>query len=85
MINFSTVYKVIGTLLFLEAVMMALCLGIAIYVGGEDASAFFFSVIFTILGGIVFKYLGRHSDNSLLRLAAVPYQRLYQQLHRCLL
>ena len=65
MINFSTVYKVIGTLLFLEAVMMALCLGIAIYVGGEDASAFFFSVIFTILGGIVFKYLGRHSDNSL--------------------
>lgn len=65
MINFSTVNKIIGTLLFLEAVMMTICLGISVYVEGEDASAFFFSVIFTILGGVIFKYLGRHSDNSL--------------------
>lgn len=65
MINFSTVSKVIGTLLFLEAVMMMLCLGISVYVGGEDASAFLFSIIITILGGVLFKYHGRNSDNSM--------------------
>jgi trk system potassium uptake protein TrkH len=31
----------------------------------DDSIAFIISVILTILGGIVFKYLGRNSDNSL--------------------
>ena len=65
MINFSTVNKVIGTLLFLEAAMMALCMGMSVYLGEEDALAFVMSVIVTVLGGSCFKYLGRNSDNSL--------------------
>ncbi|MBQ7472314.1 MAG: TrkH family potassium uptake protein [Prevotella sp.] len=65
MINLSTVNKVIGTLLFLEAGMMSICMCIALALGETDALAFVMAVIVTIFGGTLFKYLGRKSDNSL--------------------
>ena len=65
MLNFKIIYKIIGTLLFIEAGMMALCMGLALYLGEDDSLAFVVSVVITILGGILFKYIGRDSDNSL--------------------
>ncbi|MBQ1700495.1 MAG: TrkH family potassium uptake protein [Prevotella sp.] len=59
------IHKVIGTLLFIEAAMMAGCMGMAIYLGEDDSLAFIISVILTVLGGIIFKYIGRDADNSL--------------------
>ena len=65
MVNLKIIYKIIGTLLFIEATMMASCMGMSIYLGEDDSLAFIISVILTILGGIGFKYLGRDSENSL--------------------
>ncbi|MBQ5579512.1 MAG: TrkH family potassium uptake protein, partial [Prevotella sp.] len=47
------------------AAMMAGCMGMAIYLGEDDSLAFIISVILTVLGGIIFKYIGRDADNSL--------------------
>ena len=65
MIRLNTVNKIIGTLLFLEATMMGLCMGMSLYLGEEDSLAFVMAVIVTVLGGVFFKYLGRNSDNTL--------------------
>ena len=65
MLNFKIIYKIIGTLLFIEAGMMTLCMGLALYLGEDDSLAFVVSVVITILGGILFKYVGRDADNSL--------------------
>ena len=65
MVNFKIIYKVIGTLLFIEAAMMLLCVGLSLYMGEDDSLAFVVSVFLTVLGGLIFKYLGRDSDNSL--------------------
>ena len=67
MVNFKIIYKVIGTLLFIEAAMMLICTGLAVYLGEDDSLAFIVSVFLTVLGGLIFKYLGRDYDNSLSR------------------
>ena len=65
MLNFKIIHKIIGTLLFIEAGMMTICLGLSAYLGEDDSLAFVVSVILTILGGIIFKYAGRNGENSL--------------------
>ena len=65
MLNYRIIYKIIGTLLYIEAVMMSICMGLAFYTDGDDSLAFIISVIITILGGIGLRYLGRKSENSL--------------------
>ena len=65
MLNYRIIYKIIGTLLFIEAAMMVWCLAMSFYFGEDDSLAFIISVVMTIMGGIVFKYLGRESVNSL--------------------
>ena len=40
MLNMKIIHKVIGTLLFIEAAMMAGCMGMAIYLGEDDSLAF---------------------------------------------
>ncbi|MBR1469767.1 MAG: TrkH family potassium uptake protein [Prevotella sp.] len=65
MVNFKVIYKIIGTLLFIEAAMMSICMGLALYTGDDDSLAFVISVFLTLLGGLIFKYLGREAENSL--------------------
>ncbi|MBQ2196918.1 MAG: TrkH family potassium uptake protein [Prevotella sp.] len=65
MLNYKIISNILGTLLFIEAAMMTWCMTMALCMDEDDSIAFIISVILTILGGIVFKYLGRNSDNSL--------------------
>ena len=65
MLNYKIISNILGTLLFIEAAMMTWCMTMALFMDEDDSVAFIISVILTILGGIVFKYLGRNSDNSL--------------------
>ncbi len=65
MLNFKIIYKIIGTLLYIEAAMMSICMGMALYLKDDDSLAFITSVILTVLGGILFRYMGRNSENSL--------------------
>ena len=67
MINKKLIYKILGSLLFLESTMVLLCLIIAIYYREDDTFAFAFSAVITFLGGIVMRQLGVGADNSLSR------------------
>ncbi|MGN0068907.1 MAG: TrkH family potassium uptake protein [Prevotella sp.] len=67
MINLKTIYKVIGSLLYIEASLLAVCLCMALYFGEDDTTAFLFSVAITAFGGTILRYLGRDSDNTLNR------------------
>ena len=65
MTNLKIVYKIIGQLLFLEAIMMALCTGLSIYCNEDDVLAFVISIAIAIAGSFVLRYMGREADNSL--------------------
>lgn len=65
MLNLKIIYKIIGTLLFIEAAMMSWCMCLSFYLREDDSLAFVISVILTVLGGIIFKYFGRDAENLL--------------------
>lgn len=67
MINFKIIYKILGSLLFLEAFMMLTCLGIALYYGEEDIFAFLVSIVVTLLAGFILGYKGRNAENIMSR------------------
>ena len=67
MINLKTIYKVIGSLLFIEAALMALCSAMAFVYDEDDILAFIISVAVTLCGGFTLRYMGRESDNTLSR------------------
>lgn len=67
MINFRSIYKVIGQLLFLEAAILLVCLIISLCYGEDDMAAFLISTLLTLAAGIALKRLGRKSDNTLSR------------------
>ncbi len=65
--NFKLIYKIMGSLLFMEAALMVVCLGVAFYFGEDDIFTFSISIFLTILVGIILKYCGRDADNNLSR------------------
>ena len=44
MLNFKLIYKILGQLLFLEALLMSLCLAMALFYREDDAMAFAISI-----------------------------------------
>lgn len=67
MIDYRIVFKIIGQLLFIEAFMMLACLAMSFYYGEDDSYAFVVSLLITVCGGIIFKYIGRDASNNLNR------------------
>lgn len=67
MINFKIIEKVLGSLLILEAFMMGVCWGIALYFGEEDTLAFVVAAIVSVMCGFLLKYFGRNARNKLSR------------------
>ena len=67
MVNFRIISKIIGSLLFIEALFMSLCALIAFSYHEDDLMAFLVSLLITFGSGFFFMYLGRESDNSLNR------------------
>ena len=67
MINLKLIYKIIGSLLFIEAALMAVCLALAFYFHENDTFAFAVAVVATALSGAFMRFKGRGSDNSLSR------------------
>ena len=65
MINLRIIHKIIGSLLFIEAFMMATCLAISMYFGDDDTIAFAISVVITMAGGLTLLYFGRNAINNL--------------------
>lgn len=67
MINLKLIYKIIGSLLFIETVMLMLCLGVSLYYTETDIPAFAMSVVVSALCGFAMRYMGRDCDNTLSR------------------
>ncbi len=65
MINFKLVYKVIGSLLFIEAIMMLSCLLVSVYYREDDIPAFLTTIAITVLAAIGLKYKGYQAENSM--------------------
>ena len=67
MINLKVIYKIIGSLLFIEAALMSVCLIMAMAYGEDDMYAFLYAVGITAACGAVLRYMGRNSGNMLSR------------------
>lgn len=67
MVNFRTVSKIIGQLLFLESTFMLCCLAMSLFYNEDDVLSFLVSMIATVAGGLVFKYFGRGASNNMSR------------------
>lgn len=65
MINFKLIYKVIGSLLFIEAVMMFYCLIVSFYYKEDDILAFVITIALVVLTAICLKHKGYHAENSM--------------------
>ena len=65
MINFKLIYKVIGSLLFIEAIMMVACLAVSIYYHEDDIPAFLITIAVTTMAAIGLKYKGYQAENSM--------------------
>ena len=67
MVNFRIISKIIGSLLFIEAFFIALCLVVAFGFEEDDTLAFAMSLLITFGSAVLFLYMGRHAENTLSR------------------
>ena len=67
MINWKLISKILGSLLFIEALFMACCLVMAIVYKESDVLAFILGTSITTAGAIAFRYHGHEAENSLSR------------------
>lgn len=65
MINWKLIYKVIGSLLFIEAFMMLICLGVAVFYKEGDILPLGVSIVLIILSAVGLRYLGRAADSTM--------------------
>lgn len=65
MINTKLIYKIIGSLLFIEATMMFYCLAVALYYKEDDLVAFGVSILLIVMSGAAMKYIGHDAENSM--------------------
>ncbi|MDD7272716.1 MAG: TrkH family potassium uptake protein [Prevotella sp.] len=65
MLNLRLISKILGSLLWMEAMLLLLCLFVAVFYQGSDVLAFGWSVALTIAAGCVFRLLGLHAHNNL--------------------
>ena len=67
MINYQLLCKVLGQLLFLEAVLLLASLGVALGYQEDDVFAFLVTIFITIGAGLALKWRGHNADNSMSR------------------
>ncbi len=66
-INVPTIYRILGSLLFLETSLLFICLLVAFSYDGNDVPAFIYTILISILCGVFCKMMGRNADNSISR------------------
>ncbi len=67
MLNWKILNKIIGSLLWLEASLMFLCLLISLYYKEDDALPFLYTISGTAVAGTAARYYGREAENNLSR------------------
>lgn len=67
MINYRIIFKVLGTLLYNEAISMLLCMVVALCYEEDDILLFAASAIITVFFGAILRLFGRKAENRLSR------------------
>ncbi len=67
MINLKLIYKIIGSLLFIETALMVVCLAMAVAYREDDTLGFGCAVAVTAMCGFLMRFMGRGCDNTLSR------------------
>lgn len=67
MINYKIILRVLGSLLYGEAVTMLICMAVALCYQEDDILLFASSAIITVFAGAVLKFWGRKAENRLSR------------------
>ncbi len=67
MVNWHIIFKIIGSLLFIEAFFMAWCVGVSFYFQEDDTLAFLLSMLITFGSAFLFLLMGRNAKNTLNR------------------
>ena len=65
MVNKKIIFKVIGTLLVLEVLLLLICLGVGMMYGETDYLTFGLPAAVTFLVALFLKYLGRNAENRM--------------------
>ena len=65
--NYKIILKVLGELLFLEALLFASCIGIALFKSETDLHTFIIPTIVALLTGAALKWLGRGGRTGISR------------------
>lgn len=65
--NLKLIYKILGSLLFLESFFMLLCVVVSLCYGEDDLTAFLVSVLITQAAGLALRFFSRNADNGLSR------------------
>ena len=63
--NTRMVFRTMGALLLIEAVFMALALGVSLWYGEADSGVFLLSTIITLLAGMIGLLVGRHAESRM--------------------
>lgn len=67
MINFPLIYRALGTLLHLEALLLAICLGMSFGGGEENLLTFTIPTLVAFSLGLLLRFMGRHAENRMSR------------------
>ncbi len=65
MINYKLLYKILGSLLLLEAMFILVCIGVSLFYHEDDIMAFAITLVIMFIGAIVLRFMGRNADNAL--------------------
>ena len=65
MINYKLLYKILGSLLLLEAMFILVCIGVSLFYHEDDIMAFAITLVIIFIGAIVLRFMGRNADNAL--------------------
>ena len=63
--NTRMVFRTMGALLLIEAVLMTLALGVSLWYGEADSDVFLFSTIVTLLAGVIGLLIGRRAESRM--------------------
>ena len=67
MINIRIIYRILGSLLFIESSLLLICLALSLYYRENDSCAFGISILVALFLGLCLKYMGRHAENRMSR------------------
>ena len=67
MLNGRLISQIFGSLLFLEAILMSVCLPISLIYGQHDLWAFLITIAIIVATGLGFRALGKGADNNMSR------------------